>query len=98
MEKNTPHYDLAVVKAEVARMGVHAFTNQALETGRSMGLNYQNMQKVIYALERRMLYKSMTTYLDHRTWQDVYHAQLNDQEIYIKSDLLPRRWRPSDLL
>ncbi|RON16113.1 type II toxin-antitoxin system MqsR family toxin [Pseudomonas frederiksbergensis] len=89
MEKNTPHYDLAVVKAEVARMGVHAFTNKALETGRSMGLNYQSMQKVIYALERRMLYKSMTTYLDHRTWQDVYHAQVNDQEIYIKVTYCP---------
>ena len=89
MEKNTPHYDLAVVKAQVVKLGVEAFTTSALQTGRDMGLTCQRMQKVIYALEKRMLYKSMTTYADHRTWQDVYHATFRDLEIYIKVTYRP---------
>ena len=31
-----------------------------------------------------MLYKSMTTYADHRVWQDVYHIHSHGLEIYIK--------------
>lgn len=33
-----------------------------------------------------MFYKSMTTYADHRVWQDVYHAQAEDEGLvlYIK--------------
>jgi motility quorum-sensing regulator/GCU-specific mRNA interferase toxin len=32
------------------------------------------MLAVVAALTRRAFYKSMTTYADHRVWQDVYHA------------------------
>lgn len=42
------------------------------------------MQLVIYELQNRMLYKSMTTYGDHRTWQDVYYTYAKNMEIYIK--------------
>jgi hypothetical protein len=33
MEKSTPHYDLAVIKAEVIRLGSKAFTMTAREGG-----------------------------------------------------------------
>lgn len=39
-----------------------------------MGLTTGEMLAVIAALTRRAFYKSMTTYADHRVWQDVYHA------------------------
>jgi len=42
------------------------------------------MQQVVCALERRMLHKSMTTYADHRVWQDVYLIKIYGTEIYIK--------------
>jgi motility quorum-sensing regulator/GCU-specific mRNA interferase toxin len=29
-------------------------------------------------------YKSMTTYADHRIWQDVYHPQTSAGSIYLK--------------
>ena len=32
------------------------------------------MLAVIAKLTRREFFKSMTTYADHRVWQDVYHA------------------------
>lgn len=36
-----------------------------------------------------MLYKSMTTYDDHRVWQDVYHIKSCGLEIYIKVTYRP---------
>lgn len=84
MEKNTPHYDLAVVKADVRRLGWRAFTHTARRTGTALELTLEEMQEVIFKLQRNMLYKSMTTYGDHRIWQDVYHIKSHDLEIYIK--------------
>jgi motility quorum-sensing regulator/GCU-specific mRNA interferase toxin len=74
VEKRTPHYDLARVQADVARLGAAAFTKTALDGGRSMGLTTAEMLAVIASLSRRQFYKSMTTFADPRVWQDVYHA------------------------
>jgi motility quorum-sensing regulator / GCU-specific mRNA interferase toxin len=74
VEKRTPHYDHARVQAAVARLGAAAFTKSALDGGRTMGLTSAEMVAVIAVLTRRHFYKSMTTYADHRVWQDVYHA------------------------
>ena len=70
VEKLTPHYDLAVVQRQVARLGPAALTKTALDGGRDMGLTSREMLAVIAALTRRDFYKSMTTYADHRIWQD----------------------------
>jgi motility quorum-sensing regulator / GCU-specific mRNA interferase toxin len=74
VEKRSPHYDLARVQADAARLGAAAFTKTALDGGRSMGLTTAEMLAVIASLSRREFYKSMTTFSDHRLWQDVYHA------------------------
>ena len=74
MEKRTPHYDLARVQADVERLKAAAFTKSALDGGRAMGLTTAEMLVVIASLTRRDFYKSMTTYADHRVWQDVYHS------------------------
>jgi motility quorum-sensing regulator/GCU-specific mRNA interferase toxin len=58
----------------VGRLGAAAFTKAAPDGGREMGLTSDEMLAVIAALTRRDFYKSMTTYADHRIWQDVYHA------------------------
>ncbi|WP_213939803.1 type II toxin-antitoxin system MqsR family toxin [Pseudomonas sp. dw_612] len=84
MEKNTPHYALSVIKDEVRRQGAKAFTHVALSSGKRMGLALRDMESVICSLERRMLYKSMKCYTDHRNWQDVYHTNFQDMELYIK--------------
>jgi len=31
-----------------------------------------------------MFYKSMTTFADHRVWQDVYHVPSGELTLYIK--------------
>ena len=83
MEKNTPHYDFAVVKVEVVRLGTKAFTGAAREGGRRLDLSISQMLQIVCSLEKRMLHKSMTTFADHRIWQDVYHMKNHGVEIYI---------------
>jgi motility quorum-sensing regulator/GCU-specific mRNA interferase toxin len=74
MEKLRPHYDLATIKASVARLGVAAFTRTAMDGGRAMGLTTSEMLAVIAGMERGDFFKSMTTLQDHKVWQDVYHV------------------------
>lgn len=88
MEKRSPHYDLALIQAQVARLGAAAFTKTALDGGRNMGLTTAEMLAVMASLSRRNFYKSMTTYADHRVWQDVYHAATpGGKQAYIKITL-----------
>lgn len=88
VEKRTPHYELGRVQADVARLGAGAFTKTALDGGRAMGLTTAEMLAVIASLTRSDFYKSMTTYADHRVWQDVYHAVTPvRKEAYIKVTL-----------
>ncbi|MGB6689127.1 MAG: type II toxin-antitoxin system MqsR family toxin [Terracidiphilus sp.] len=88
MDKRTPHYDLSRIQADVARLGVVAFTKTAMDGGRAMGLTTTEMLKVIASLTRHNFYKSMTTYADHRIWQDVYHAPTPvRKDAYIKITL-----------
>ncbi len=88
MEKRSPHYDLVRIQADVVRLGAAAFTRTALDGGRAMGLTSSEMLGVIAALSRNNFYKSMTSYADHRVWQDVYHAPTPvRREAYIKVTL-----------
>lgn len=88
MEKRTPHYDLARVQANVVQLGPAAFTKTALDGGRAMGLTSAEMLAVIASLTRRDFHKSMTTYGDHRVWQDVYYAATPvRKDAYIKITL-----------
>jgi motility quorum-sensing regulator/GCU-specific mRNA interferase toxin len=85
VEKPNPHYDLAQVQLGVSRLGSAAFTKTALDGGREMGLTTDEVLAMVAALTRRNFYKSMTTYADHRIWQDVYHAATPvGREAYIK--------------
>ena len=90
MEKRTPHYRLAEIQRLVVELGAAAFTKTALDGGRAMGLTSEEMLQVVASLTRRNFYKSMTTYADHRVWQDVYHADTPvEKQAYIKITL---RW------
>ena len=35
-------------------------------------------------IDRKMFYKSMTTFFDHRVWQDVYHVPAGELTLYVK--------------
>jgi len=84
MEKRTPHCNLPVVKALVETGKVRA-TVSAFNGARDLGINnLTGMCEVIMTLTATNFYKSMTTHADHRIWQDVYHAQIADNEVYLK--------------
>ena len=85
MEKSTAHYDLTKMQADIAEVGDAAFTVSAINGGAAMGLTTTEMLVVIASLTRRLFYKSMTTYHDHRVWQDVYHGVCpNGLTAYVK--------------
>jgi motility quorum-sensing regulator/GCU-specific mRNA interferase toxin len=85
LEKRKPHYGLEVVQRDVFRLQDAAFTRSAFIDGRELGLSVQQMVTVVTGMSRSDFYKSMTTHLDHRQWQDVYHPRLpNGLELYVK--------------
>ncbi len=84
MEKRTPHCNLSVVKALVGYGKVRA-TVSAFNGARDLGVNdLAGMCEIIMSLTTANFYKSMTTHADHRIWQDVYHSQIADNEVYLK--------------
>lgn len=85
MEKSTPHCKLAVVKDLVAAGQVRA-TASAFNGARELGIDdLDGMCAVVLALTSNDFYKSMTTYSDHRIWQDVYRGKTADgDEVYLK--------------
>ena len=49
-----------------------------------LGLGLEDVVSTIQSLRHPHFYKSMTTYADHREWQDVYHLEYNGIRLYIK--------------
>jgi len=83
MEKSTPHCKLSVVKAMVEAGKVRS-TLSALAGAAALGFDFKEIVKVVMALTPADFYKSMTTYNDHRIWQDVYRPKTSTGEVYLK--------------
>ena len=85
MEKSTPHCKLSVVQGLVERGQVRA-TATAFSGARELGINdMAGMCAVVMSLTTANFYKSMTTFADHRIWQDVYRAKTTGgDEVYLK--------------
>ncbi|WP_353570076.1 type II toxin-antitoxin system MqsR family toxin [Candidatus Albibeggiatoa sp. nov. BB20] len=49
-----------------------------------LNIDLEDVIFIIQSIKRQYFYKSMTTYADHKIWQDVYHYQYNDIVFYIK--------------
>jgi len=83
MEKRTPHCGLSVIK-KLAEQGRVRTTNSARVGATALGMNCSDMLEVVKALSSADFYKSMTTYADHRIWQDVYRPSTPAGDIYLK--------------
>lgn len=83
MEKRTPHSKLSVIKSMI-EAGKVRFTGSALSGAAGLGLDSRGIIKVVLSLTSRDFYKSMTTYADHRVWQDVYKSVTSAGEVYLK--------------
>jgi motility quorum-sensing regulator/GCU-specific mRNA interferase toxin len=83
MEKRTPHCQLTVAKRLIEEGKVRS-TYSALTGGAAMGFDFGGMVAVVLALTPKDFYKSMTTYADHRIWQDVYRPTTIAGDVYLK--------------
>jgi motility quorum-sensing regulator/GCU-specific mRNA interferase toxin len=85
MEKRRPHHDLEAFKAVCGNVETLAITWVAAEGAATMRLTRPDVARIVRTMSRGMFVKSMTSYHDHRTWQDVYHVPLADGRIaYVK--------------
>lgn len=80
-EKRKPTYDLAAFKAAAAQMRV---TVVATRTAAALGFSRAEIEATIETMQRSQFYKSMTSYGDHRVWQDVYHVPSATGTLYVK--------------
>ncbi|MBZ9924122.1 type II toxin-antitoxin system MqsR family toxin [Mesorhizobium sp. BR1-1-4] len=61
-----------------------AITTSALRDAVGLGFDRAGLIEVIDSMTRKMFVKSMTTFADHRVWQDVYHVPARDMLLYVK--------------
>ncbi|WP_027142775.1 type II toxin-antitoxin system MqsR family toxin [Mesorhizobium sp. WSM3626] len=84
MEKRRPTYDLDAIKTTFGFVDTLAITTSALRDAVGLGFDRAGMVEVIESMTRKMFVKSMTTFADHRVWQDVYHVPARDMLLYVK--------------
>ena len=84
MEKQTPHYPLLAIQAQMRSVPDMNLTVSARSGIRAAGLSQMDALVLVQSLKRTDFYKSMTTLADHKVWQDVYHGQWNGLGLYVK--------------
>ncbi|WP_114394544.1 type II toxin-antitoxin system MqsR family toxin [Oleisolibacter albus] len=84
MEKRRPTYDLAQIQAVLCTPEALVMTTTAAIDARAIGFDAAQVVQVIQGMERHQFYKSMTTYANHKIWQDVYHVDVGHIVLYVK--------------
>jgi motility quorum-sensing regulator/GCU-specific mRNA interferase toxin len=59
-------------------------TRTALAGAVALGFDFEALVGILMGLTSVDFYKSMTTYDDHRVWQDVYRPATSAGEVYLK--------------
>ena len=83
MEKRVAHYSLETIK-KMIREDNYMVTLSARQTYTELGLSDDEVLEIIDELKASNLYKSMTSYQNHKIWHDVYHSSYRGIELYIK--------------
>ena len=83
-EKKLPTYDLEAFKSTCTSVEKLDITGTAIDTAAEAGFTRENIVEVIQTMERSHFYKSMTSFADHKVWQDVYHVPSSAGLLYIK--------------
>jgi motility quorum-sensing regulator/GCU-specific mRNA interferase toxin len=84
MEKYRPHYQLKEIQGQMRTVADLYLTKSALHGIRSLHMSEREALQVIQALDSSQFSKSMTTFVNHRVWQDVYHAKFRGIGLYVK--------------
>lgn len=83
-EKRKPTYDLEAIKSVFSTVVGLRATGSALRDAATLGFGSHEIVAVIELIERQHFHKSMTSYADHRVWQDVYHVPSERGTLYVK--------------
>jgi motility quorum-sensing regulator/GCU-specific mRNA interferase toxin len=83
-EKRTPTYDLKAFKHAFSTAGSLTATGTALMSALELGFGRQGIVDVIQTMSGKHFYKSMTSFVSHHLWQDVYHVPSSAGALYVK--------------
>ena len=83
-EKRKPTYDLDAFKATFSNVERLQVTGTAVRTAAALGFGRVEIVETIQTMRRSQFHKSMTTYADHRVWQDVYYVPSPIGPLYVK--------------
>lgn len=84
MEKRKPTHDLAAFIAAAPDPDRMRVTGVALRSAFELGFTRADVVETIRTMKSRQFVKSMTSYADHRDWQDVYHVPSKVGTLYVK--------------
>ena len=79
MEKFNPSYSLTEFKNSDFKI-----TRTAEKNAQDLGFEKKDIYEVVSTMELKHFYKSMTSYANHKIWQDVYHVPYGDLILYVK--------------
>ena len=79
MEKFNPTYSLDEFKNSDFEI-----TTTARKTAADLGFDKARIHNVVSTMQLKHFYKSMTSYANHKIWQDVYHVPCGDIILCIK--------------
>jgi motility quorum-sensing regulator / GCU-specific mRNA interferase toxin len=83
-EKRRPSYHLEAIKRAFATVrGLHA-TTTALNSAFRLGFSREDIIDTVQRMQPKHFHKSMTSFEDHRSWQDVYHVPSDAGLLYVK--------------
>ena len=87
MEKIKPHYSMVAIEQAYCDP-FHLNRSFVPEQGADdLNLDDGDFVDVIPGLSRADFEKSMTSYADHRVWQDIYKPKIRGKELYVKFTL-----------
>ena len=84
MEKKKPSYALDRIKEVLGTERTLSIRVRAFADAVNLGFDRRGVAAVISGLQPGMFVKSMTTFADHRVWQDVYNVPVSGMVLYIK--------------
>ena len=79
-----PAYLLSEIQAKIKTVNDLKMSHTARLNASELGIFEQDVIEIINRLESKEFYKSMTSYVDHRIWQDVYRTQWRGILLYLK--------------
>ena len=79
MDKFVPTY-----KLDEFKNSNFSITRKAYDTALDMGFNESDIRRIVGTMQGEHFYKSMTSYANHKIWQDVYHVPYENLIIYVK--------------